>query len=63
MAQSLKDDIPGSLRDGSLFKSTDCSSRCPEFNSQQPYGGSQPPIIGSDALFWYLKTITLYSYT
>jgi hypothetical protein len=23
------------------------------FNSQQPYGGSQPSILGSDALFWH----------
>jgi hypothetical protein len=26
--------------------------RGPEFNSQQPHGGSQPSVIGSDALFW-----------
>jgi hypothetical protein len=39
-------------RDGSAVKSTDCSSRGPEFNSQQPHGGSQPFIMGSDALFW-----------
>ena len=25
----------------------------PEFNYQQPRGGSQPPILVSDALFWY----------
>ena len=24
----------------------------PEFNSQQPHGGSQPFVMGSDALFW-----------
>jgi len=23
-----------------------------EFNPQQPHGGSQPSVIGSDALFW-----------
>jgi hypothetical protein len=28
-------------RDGSAVKSTGCSSRGPEFNSQQPHGGSQ----------------------
>jgi hypothetical protein len=28
------------------------SSRGPEFNSQQPLGGSQPSVMGSDALFW-----------
>jgi hypothetical protein len=39
-------------RDGSAVKSTDCSSRGPEFNSQQPRGGSQPSVMESDALFW-----------
>jgi hypothetical protein len=24
----------------------------PEFNSQQPHGGSQPSVMGSAALFW-----------
>jgi hypothetical protein len=38
--------------DGSVVKSTDCSSRGPEFNSQHPYGGSQPSVMGSDALYW-----------
>jgi hypothetical protein len=28
-----------------------CSSRSPEFNAQQPHGGSQPSVMGSDALF------------
>jgi hypothetical protein len=37
---------------GEMAKSTDCSSRGPEFNSQQPDGGSQPFVMGSDALFW-----------
>jgi hypothetical protein len=39
-------------RDSSEVKSTDCSTRGPEFNSQQPHGGSQPYIMGSDVLFW-----------
>jgi hypothetical protein len=39
-------------RDGSTVKSTDCSSSGPEFNFQQPRGGSQPSVMGSDALFW-----------
>jgi hypothetical protein len=39
-------------RDGSVVKITDCSSRGPEFNSQQPHGGSKPSAMGSDALFW-----------
>ena len=38
--------------DGSVVKSTDCSSRGPEFKSQQPHGGSQPSVMRSDALFW-----------
>ncbi|XP_052011789.1 ubiquitin-conjugating enzyme E2 J2-like isoform X2 [Apodemus sylvaticus] len=33
-------------RNGSAVKSTDCSSRGPEFNSQQPHCGSQPSVIG-----------------
>jgi hypothetical protein len=36
----------------SVVKSTDCSSRGPEFHSQQPHGGSQPSVMGSDTLFW-----------
>jgi hypothetical protein len=39
-------------RNGSAVKSTDCSCRGPEFNSQQPHGGSQSSVMGSDTLFW-----------
>jgi hypothetical protein len=39
-------------RDGSVVKSTVCSSKGPEFKSQQPHGGSQSPVMRSDALFW-----------
>jgi hypothetical protein len=39
-------------RDGSAVKSTDCSFKSHEFNSQQLHGGSQPSIMRSDALFW-----------
>jgi len=35
----------GGWRDGSVVKSTDCSSRGSEFKSQQPRGGSQPSVI------------------
>jgi hypothetical protein len=42
----------GGWREGSVVKSTDCSSRGPEFNSQQPHGGSYLSVMGSDALFW-----------
>jgi hypothetical protein len=41
-------------RDGSAIKGTDCSSQGPEFHSQQSHGGSQPSVMESDALFWYL---------
>jgi hypothetical protein len=39
-------------RDGPAVKSADCSSSSPEFNSQQPHGGSQPSVMGFDALSW-----------
>ena len=29
-------------------------SRGPEFKSQEPHCGSQPSVMGSDALFWYV---------
>ena len=35
-------------RDGSEVKNIECSSRVPEFNSQKPYGCSQPSAMGSD---------------
>jgi hypothetical protein len=46
-------------RDGSAVKSTDCSSRGPEFKSQQLHGGSQPFVMRSDALFWCVSDSTL----
>jgi allophanate hydrolase subunit 2 len=51
-------------RDGSEVKSTDCSHVGPEFGSQQPYGGSQPSVMGSDAHSTgvCLKIATVYSY-
>ena len=33
-------------------RAPDCSSEGPKFKSQQPHGGSQPSVMGSDALFW-----------
>ena len=39
-------------RNGSAVKNTDCPSRGPELNSQQPQGGWQPSILGSDVLYW-----------
>jgi hypothetical protein len=60
----LKNCIMGGWRDDSTVKSTECSSRGPEFYSQQPHGGSQPSVMGSDAYSSgvCLKTATVYSY-
>jgi hypothetical protein len=51
-------------RDISAVKSTDCSSRGPEFNSQQPHGGSQSicngiqcPLLVSEDSYSVLKHI------
>jgi hypothetical protein len=52
---ALKEKCSG-WQDGSAGKSTDCSSEGPEFKSQQPHGGSQPPVMRSDALFWCVCT-------
>jgi hypothetical protein len=49
MVLQLRTLAQGWRNDGSEVK---CFSRGPEFNSQQPHGGSQPSVIGSDALFW-----------
>ena len=43
-------------QDGSVVKSTGCSSSGPELKSQQPHGVSQPPLMRSDALFWCVCT-------
>ena len=37
----------GGWRDGSVVKSTDCSSEGSEFKSQQPHDGSQSPVMTS----------------
>ncbi|CAO2624448.1 hypothetical protein LEMLEM_LOCUS18386, partial [Lemmus lemmus] len=42
----------GGWRNGSVVKSIACPSKGPEFNSQQPHGGSQPSVMRSGALFW-----------
>ena len=51
-------------RDGSAVKCTDCSSRGPEFNSQQPRSGSQWDLMPSSgvsedshSVFIYIKQI------
>jgi hypothetical protein len=35
-----------------LRRALTSSSRSPEFNSQQPHGGSQPSVMGPNVLFW-----------
>jgi hypothetical protein len=40
----------GGSRDSSVVKNNDCSSRGTGFNTQKPHSGSQPSIMGSDAL-------------
>jgi hypothetical protein len=49
-------------RDDSAVKSTDCSSRGPEFNPQQPHGSSQPSVMGSKALFWRVQRWLQYTH-
>ena len=52
----------GEWGNGSVVKSSDCSSERPEFKSQQPHGGSQPPVMRSDArpILECLKTAIVY---
>jgi hypothetical protein len=61
--KNCKENKVSGWRDGSVVKSTDCSFRGPEFSFQQPHGGSQPSVMGFDALFWCcLKTVTVQPY-
>jgi hypothetical protein len=50
--EKKKRNTSGGWGDSLVAKSTDCSSRGPEFNSQQPHGSSQPSVMGSNAVFW-----------
>jgi hypothetical protein len=47
-----------SWRDGSVVKSSDCSSRDPGFNSQQPRGGSQSSVTISVIAKDYYSVLT-----
>jgi hypothetical protein len=47
---SSKVSVLGGWRDGSAVKSTNCYSRGPELNSQQPHSGSQLFVMVSNAL-------------
>jgi hypothetical protein len=50
LSKSVKNCV-GSWRDDSVVKSTDCSYKGLEFNSQQTHGSSQPSAMKFDALF------------
>jgi hypothetical protein len=51
MAQWLRA-LTGAGEMAQWVRALECSSQGPEFNSQQPHGGSQPSVTRSDALFW-----------
>jgi hypothetical protein len=40
-----------------VVKSTDCSFRGPEFNSQQPHCGSELSVMGSDV---FVSCVDIY---
>jgi hypothetical protein len=48
---SEKEALKKGWRDDSAGKSTDCSSKGPEFKSQKTHGGSQPSVMRLDILF------------
>jgi len=52
-AKSAENKKPECLgwRYGSVVKNTDCSPKSSEFNSQQPQGGSQLPVMEFGPLF------------
>jgi hypothetical protein len=59
VVEDIKKDFNNSLKeiqgDGEMaqwVRVPNCSSKGPEFKSQQPHGGSQPSVTRSDALFW-----------
>jgi hypothetical protein len=49
---NIKKIIMGAGEMAQWVRAPDCSSEGPKFKSQQPHGGSQPPVMRSDALFW-----------
>jgi hypothetical protein len=48
----LKSEVRAGEMAQSLRAFIGCSSKSPEFNSQQPNGGSQPSVMESNSLFW-----------
>jgi hypothetical protein len=49
---NFKNERKGAGEMDQWVRAPDCSSEGLKFKSQQPHGGSQPPIMRSDALFW-----------
>jgi hypothetical protein len=43
--------LPEAVLERGSVKRTNCSSRGPEFSSQQQHGGTQPSVMGYDVLF------------
>jgi hypothetical protein len=52
MAPSIRIYTQSWRDDGSAVMNTDCSSKGPEFKSQQPHDGSQSSVMISDAPIW-----------
>jgi hypothetical protein len=52
---TISQTLRSTIRAGEMaqwVRAPDCSSKGPEFKSQQPHGGSQPSVTRSDSLFW-----------
>ena len=48
----IENTISGAGEMAQWVRAPNCSSKGPKFKSLQPHGGSQPSVMGSDALFW-----------
>jgi hypothetical protein len=57
--QMIKMIVIGAGEMAQWVRAPNCSSKGPEFKSQQPHGGSQPSVTKSDSLVC-LKTATVY---
>lgn len=44
--------ISSAWRDGPAVKSSNCSSKGPKYESQQPHAACEPSVMGDDVLFW-----------
>jgi hypothetical protein len=52
LEQQPTNKVKGAGEMAQQVRAPDCSSKGPEFKSQQPHGGSQPSLMRSDSLFW-----------